>query len=239
MGLILDSLTDLIYETFFEKEVDQNGVIKENTASKVVNNVANSVKDKVTEKVVNTTVEKVLPAVVNAINNNDNINDEITEYVTYEGDVSDYPSERLELDSNYPIIRLSETPDEDNIFGSSIFRFRTNGPRYGCDIRLEPFYKIPMKFYEDKWGEEIITFTDVLAGYIPLIEKARIVARDPDLYFGIRVYNNPDSFMLSSLDKRNKITDDVIITVDNNKYEVSWKKDLTPRSENNNLKTSK
>ena len=224
MGIILDTLTEVIYETFFEdKYKGKGGKIANKSKNDIISNIINSTADTVA-KSVQDTVDQVLPAIINSINDKDGI--EISEYVTYEGDVSDYPIERLELDTNYPIIRLSETPEGDNVFAASIFRFRNNGPRYGCDIRLEPYYKIPIKFYEDKWGEEILTFTDVLAGYIPLVEKARIVARNPYLYFGIRIYNNPDSFMLSSLDARNKITDDILITVDRDKYEVSWKKDL-------------
>lgn len=234
MGEILDGLFDAVYEVFFKSEDERRrrlnkskkkskGKITTNTGQDIiytfVNNAANAVAESVQKS-----VQEVLPAIVENINDTDGV--EVSEYVTYEGDVSDYPAERLELDTNYPIIRLSETPEGDNIFASSIFRFRNNGPRYGCDVRLEPYYKIPMRFYEDKWGEEILTFTDVLAGYIPLVEKARIVARDPKLYFGIKIYNNPDSFMLSSLDARDKMTDDILITVDTNKYEISWKRDL-------------
>ena len=106
----------------------------------------------------------------------------------------------------------------------SLFNFRKNGPKFGCDIRLTPYYKIQESFYMDKWGDEIISFTDTLAGYIPLIEKARAVTRNPNLYFGIRIYNNPDSFMLSSLDKMNRIDDNVLISVDNHQYDIAFRK---------------
>lgn len=240
MGIFIDALTDKIYETFYENNsvnnktklqrlsecFSDNEELKEERKEEpsIADTILNSAV-KTATKVADAIVEESLPSIVRDIN--DKCKDkEVTEYVTYTGDTSEYPSERLELDTEYPIVRLSESPEGDNIFGSSVFRFRQNGPKHGSDIRLEPYYKIPIKFYEDKWGEEIITFTDVLAGYIPLIEKARKVSRNPDLYFGLKIYNNPDSFMLSSLDSYGRMTDDVIIAVSNGTYDISWKKDL-------------
>lgn len=240
MGVFIDALTDKIYESFYEdKTVKRKSKLqklsecfsdkpkeekKEENEESIPEIILNSAV-KTATKVADAIVEESLPSIVRDINEKCS-DKEVTEYVTFTGSTSEYPAERLELDNDYPIIRFSESPGEDNVFGSSIFRFRKNGPRYGSDVRLEPYYKIPIKFYEDKWGEEIITFTDVLAGYIPLVEKARKVSRNPNLYFGLKIYNNPDSFMLSSLDSNNRMTDDVIIAVSNETYDISWKKDL-------------
>lgn len=186
-------------------------------------NAINKMTDIVTEELVPNIVDKLLPSIIEDVKDEE----EVTEYESIIGDGSEYYTERLELDSNYPIIRLSDAENEDNnIFGSSLFRFRTQGPKFGSDVRLEPYYKIPMKFYENKWGEEIITFTDVLAGYIGLIEKIRIVSRNPHLMFGINMYHDPDAFMLGSLDTSGKMDSNVFITVKDGTYEVVWRRDL-------------
>lgn len=236
MGILSNAFAIAFYELFMETEEERQIRVKygrkyrynhveptvpvyndlQNQVYQLTENVANKVSDVI--------IEDVLPAVIDNVNSEEI--KEQTEYITYTGNTSDYPPDTLELDSKYPIIRLSETVEENNIFGSSVFRFRNNGPKFGSDIRLEPYYKIPIKFYEDKWGEEIIKFTDTLAGYIPLIENARIVSRNPNLYFGLKIYNNPNSFMLSSLNDFGKMTDDVIITISGEEYDISWRRNL-------------
>ena len=201
MGVILDTITDMIYDIVYVHKGQ-------------LPNVDFNIKTNMNIQ------DKLLPMVIP----NDSRYSEDIEYISYTGDISEYPSERLELEDSSPFIYLKEVDDRDNVFAQSIFNFRKNGPKFGCDIRLTPYYKIPESFYMDKWGDEIISFTDTLAGYIPLIEKARAVTRNPNLYFGIRIYNNPDSFMLSSLDKMNRIDDNVLISVDNHQYDIAFRK---------------
>lgn len=208
MGVILDALVDIIYDIFYREDIKQY--------LPKVNITFNSSTIK--------SPEQLLPTIINSIDPDQTV--EESEYVTYTGDASEYPSERLELTDASPFIHLKEPDDKDNVFAESIFNFRKNGPNFGCDIRLAPYYKIPNSFYNNIWGDEILTFTDVLAGYIPLIEKARIVAKDPNLYFGIKIYNDSDSFMLSSLNSANKMTDDILITVDNGTYDISFRKGI-------------
>ena len=236
MGILSNAFAIAFYELFMETEEERQIRVKYGRqyrynhvkpTAPVYNDLQNQVyqlTENVANKVSDVIMEDVLPAVIDNVNSEEI--KEQTEYITYTGNTSDYPPDTLELDSEYPIIRLSETVEENNIFGSSVFRFRNNGPKFGSDIRLEPYYKIPIKFYEDKWGEEIIKFTDTLAGYIPLIENARIVSRNPNLYFGLKIYNNPNSFMLSSLNDFGKMTDDVIITVSGEEYDISWRRNL-------------
>lgn len=242
MGFIEEMFNGLL-GTVFEivdgvYDLERGGGIKEqcnsyinNTVNRVsniileeTNSAVNKVSNIITEEFIPNVVDNLLPAVIENVNNKE---EELTEYESYVGDGSEFITERLELDSNYPMIRLSDSDNENNnIFGSALFRFRTQGPKYGSDIRLEPYYRIPMKFYENKWGEEIITFTDVLAGYVELIEKIRIMSGDPNLMFGVNMYHDPDAFMLGSLDKDGKMDSNVFITVKDGKYEVVWRRDL-------------
>lgn len=215
-GGVRDQCNSYITQTFNRAS---NIILEETT------NAVNKMSNVVVEELVPNIVDRLVPAVLE--NTNDTNEEELSEYESFEGDGSDFITERLELDSNYPMIKLSDSNDENNnIFGSALFRFRTQGPRYGSDIRLEPYYRIPMKFYENKWGEEIIIFTDVLAGYVGLIEQIRSVSGDPTLMFGVNMYHDPDAFMLGSLDKNGKMDSNVFITVKDGKYEVVWKRDL-------------
>lgn len=244
MGLI-DELIEMVIGPIFEMidgvhDIGNGGVVNKKNHNNIyippliqqttgivlqeTNNAINKMADIVTDELIPNIVDKVLPAIIEDTKEE---KEELTEYESIIGDGSEYPMERLELDSNYPIIRLSDSDNEDNnIFGSSLFRFRTQGPRFGSDVRLEPYFRIPMKFYENKWGEEIITFTDVLAGYIKLIEKIRIASRNPHLMFGVNMYSDPDAFMLGSLDPSGKMDSNIFITVKDGEYEVVWRRDL-------------
>lgn len=212
MSNFIYDLVDVLYDVMFGEDIDEAKPVYQKPIQQ----------PSTAEVIINEVVKEVLPSVINKFNYRTDEEEEKTEYITIEGDLSEFPIEYLELDDEYPaVIRLAES-DDANIFGKSLFEFRKNGAKFGCDVRLIPYYKIPEIFYEKISGEEILVLTDTLAGIIPLVDKARKICRNPNLYFGIKIYNDPDQFMLSSLNENNKLDDNVLITLDNGKYELSY-----------------